>query len=182
MTDRTHLGPRLHEACLLTGTFTLRSGQQATEYFDKFLFTTDPTLLREVAGGLAALLPADAEIVAGLELGAVPLAAALSLETGLPAVYVRKAAKGYGTRKLAEGPDVAGRRVVVVEDVVTSGGQILLSAADLRDAGAIVDDVLCVVDREAGGADALAAAGLRLRPLFTMAEIAGGSETSRGAL
>lgn len=104
--------------------------------------------------------------MAGLELGGVPLATALSLRTGLPVVFVRKRAKDYGTRRLAEGGEVADRRLLIVEDVVTSGGQILESCAALRRAGAIVEDVICVIDREAGGVAALATEGLTLRPLF----------------
>jgi orotate phosphoribosyltransferase len=110
-------------------------------------------------------------VLAGLELGGVPVATALSLRTGLPAAFVRKQAEQYGTRRLAEGADVAGGRVLVVEDVITSGGQVVPSTTELRTLGATVTDVLCVVDREEGGAAALAAIGLRLHPLFTAAEL-----------
>lgn len=169
-TDPT-LGGRVYAAAHLTGDFVLRSGARSTEYFDKYRFEADPVLLRDLAAALAPLLPAGAEVLAGLELGGVPLATALSLETGLPAAFVRKAPKEYGTRRLAEGADVADRRVVVVEDVITSGGQVLTSCADLRERGADVVRVLCVIDREAGGADRLAAAGLDLAALFRMSEL-----------
>lgn len=99
------------------------------------------------------------------------MATAVGLVTGLPVAFVRKAAKPYGTQRLAEGVDVQGRRVLVVEDVVTSGGQILLSTADLRERGAIVDEVLCVVDREEGGAQNLAGDGLMMTALFTAGEL-----------
>jgi orotate phosphoribosyltransferase len=95
----------------------------------------------------------------------------LSQVTGLPALFVRKQAKDYGTCRLAEGGDVDGRRVAVIEDVVTTGGQVLLSCAELRERGALVDTVLCVIDREAGGPEAFAADGLTLRPLFTMSQL-----------
>jgi orotate phosphoribosyltransferase len=100
-----------------------------------------------------------------------PLQTALSLRTGLPVVFVRKVAKKYGTCRLAEGIEFAGRRVLIVEDVVTSGGQILASCADLRAEGAVIEHVLCVIDREAGGTEALTAAGLELHALFTKSEL-----------
>ncbi len=93
-------------AAHLTGTFTLRSGHTSTEYFDKFQFTSRPELLDAVSSQLAAMVPADVEVLAGLQLGGVPLAAALSLKTGLPAVYVRLERKAYGTGRICEGVPV----------------------------------------------------------------------------
>ncbi|MBV8693158.1 MAG: orotate phosphoribosyltransferase, partial [Actinobacteria bacterium] len=113
----------------------------------------------------------DTQVLAGLELGGVPLAVALSRATGLPTAFVRKEAKAYGTAQLAEGADVNGKRVTVVEDVVTSGGQVVMSCRDLAERGAKVDVVLCVIDREAGGPEAIAAAGPELRALFKMSEL-----------
>ena len=166
------LAARIRETAHLTGEFRLRSGATSTRYFDKYLFESDPALLREVAEAMAPLVPPDADALAGLELGGVPLATMLSQVTGLPARFVRKKAKEYGTRRLAEGGDVAGRRIVVVEDVVTSGGQILESAFALRAAGADIVRVVCAIDREAGGVENLAAEGLELRPLLTMSQLA----------
>jgi orotate phosphoribosyltransferase len=165
------LARRIHERAHLTGEFRLRSGATSGEYFDKYRFESDPVLLREVAEGLAALVPAEAQAVAGLELGGVPLATMVSQLTGLPALFVRKRAKEYGTRRLAEGGDVAGRRLAVVEDVVTTGGQLLESCAALRDEGAEIAAVLCVIDREQGGRASLAAHGLELRALFTASDL-----------
>jgi len=165
------LARRLYEVAHLTGSFTLRSGATSTEYFDKYLFESDPVLLREIAESLAPLVPPGANALAGLELGGVPIATMLSQVSGLPALFVRKQAKAYGTCRLAEGGDVAGRTLVVVEDVVTSGGQVVMSCRDLRALGADVSAVLCVIDREAGGAEALSAEGLELRPLFRMSEL-----------
>jgi orotate phosphoribosyltransferase len=161
------LARRVYETAHLTGTFTLRSGQVSSEYFDKYLFEADPALLREVAEHLGPLVPGGVDALAGLELGGIPIVTMLSQVTGLPALFVRKEAKDYGTCRLAEGGEVAGRRLVVVEDVVTTGGQVLQSCADLRERGAIVDTVLCVIDREAGGVEAFAQEGLELRSLFT---------------
>ena len=104
-------------------------------------------------------------------MGGVPIATMLSQLSGLPTVFVRKEAKAYGTSKFAEGGEIAGRRLLIVEDVVTSGGQIILSTKDLRAAGAIVDTATCVIDREAGGQEKLAAEGIELRPLFTFTQL-----------
>ena len=165
------LARRVHEAAHLTGTFTLRSGVTSNEYFDKYLFESDPALLREICADLVPLLPDGVDGLAGLELGGVPLAVVLSQLTGLPTLFVRKGAKTYGTCRLAEGGDVAGRRLAVVEDVVTSGGQVISSCAELRQRGATIAGVVCVIDREAGGVEKLAAEDLELRALFRMSEL-----------
>lgn len=165
------LAAKIYEACHLTGSFVLRSGRVATEYFDKYQLEASPPLLHEVGAQLAALVPPDIEVLAGLEMGGIAIVTALGRHTGRPCAFVRKQAKEYGTRRLAEGADVAGRRVLVVEDVVTSGGQVILSTADLRAAGAIVDTAVCVIDREEGGAAALAEHGVTLRALFTRTDL-----------
>jgi orotate phosphoribosyltransferase len=173
--DRPRLAREIHRASHLTGRFVLRSGAISHEYFDKYLFESDPRLLRAIGEALAPRVPDGTEALAGLETGGIPLAVILAQVTGLPALFVRKEAKPYGTRKLAEGGEVAGRRLLIVEDVVTSGGQLLASARELRARGAEVAHALCVIDREAGGPEALAAEGIELRPLFTMAELAAAS-------
>ena len=170
------LARRIDGIAHLTGRFTLRSGAVSDTYFDKYRFESDPTLLGAIADAMARLVPPGTEVLAGLELGGVPLAVRLSEATGLPAAFVRKEAKTYGTCQLAEGAGVDGRRLTVVEDVITSGGQVVMSVGDLRDRGAVVEHALCVIDREAGGAAALADIGVELRPLFTMAAL----EASRG--
>jgi orotate phosphoribosyltransferase len=147
---KPELAKRIGERCRLTGQFRLRSGLVSSSYFDKYLFESDPVLLDAVAAHLVDLLQPSAEVLAGLELGGVPVATALSLRTGLPVAFVRKAAKPYGTAKLAEGAEIVGRQVVVIEDVVTTGGQAAASAGELRDRGALVDTVVCVVDRSDG--------------------------------
>jgi orotate phosphoribosyltransferase len=169
--DRLDLVRRINAVARLTGSFTLRSGQTASEYFDKYRFEADPALLADIAAALAPAVPPGTEVLAGLELGGIPLATALSLHTGLPAAFVRKQAKTYGTARLAEGTDIAGRRVTVIEDVVTTGGQVVSSTDDLRDLGAIVEDVVCVIDRTPDGGSALAARGLRLVALATKADL-----------
>jgi orotate phosphoribosyltransferase len=169
--DRDELAQAIFDRTHLTGEFTLRSGVVSNEYFDKYLFESDPALLRTIAEMLAPLLPPDTDALAGLELGGVPIATVLSQVTGLPAMFVRKEAKAYGTCRLAEGGEVDGRRLTVVEDVVTSGGQVVTSCGDLRERGAVVTHAICVIDRQSGGPENLAAIDVELRPLYTMAEL-----------
>lgn len=169
--SRTELARTIHNVSNLQGEFRLRSGAVASEYFDKYLFESDPVLLKSIAESMLPLLPEGADALAGLELGGVPLATMLSQLSGLPLLSVRKKAKDYGTRRLAEGGEVAGKRLVIIEDVVTSGGQVVMSTGDLRSLGAIIDVALCVIDRQAGGPEALAAAGVELRALYTMEEL-----------
>jgi orotate phosphoribosyltransferase len=171
--EHRDLAAAIFEASHLVGRFELRSGRTAEEYFDKYRFEAEPRLLGAIAEAAAPLIAPEVEVLAGLEMGGIPVATALSLRYGLPVAFVRKAAKPYGTRRLAEGAEVAGRRVLIVEDVVTSGGQVLISAGELRALGAVVEDVLCVVDREDGGRAALAQDGLRLQALFTAGALRG---------
>ena len=170
--DRDRLAAEIYARTHLTGTFTLRSGAVSNEYFDKYLFESDPALLRTIAEALAPLVPDGVDALAGLELGGVPIATVLSQVTGLPALFVRKEAKTYGTCRLAEGGDLDGRRLLVVEDVVSSGGQVLMSTDDLRARGAVVEHVVVVIDRRPTDAsDAFADHGLALHALYTMAEL-----------
>jgi orotate phosphoribosyltransferase len=171
LTDRAGLAARVHAASHLTGRFTLRSGAVSDQYFDKYAFESDPALIREIVDVLAELLPPDGDALAGLELGGVPLGAVLSQQTGLPLLFVRKQAKPYGTCRQVEGPDPSGRRVVIVEDVVTSGGAILDAIPVLRGIGAEVDTAVCAIDREAGAGAALEAEGVALAAAFTMSEL-----------
>ncbi len=157
--------------CRLTGEFTLRSGQVASEYFDKYLFEARPALLARVVDRMVGLLPDDTELLGGLELGGVPIATVLSARTGLPSLFVRKQAKTYGTCKLAEGPDVAGRRVTLVEDVITTGGAVRDAVRALREAGAVVEVVVCAIDRSPEGENPLEDVGLEVRPVLTKTEL-----------
>lgn len=116
-------------------------------------------------------MPADADALAGLELGGIPLVTILSQLTGVPALFVRKKAKEYGTRRLAEGGEVAARRLVIVEDVVSTGGAIIDAARQLRARGAEVTSVVCVIDRESGGVENLAGERLEIRAAFTMTDL-----------
>ena len=171
LTNAAVLARRVYEAAHLTGTFTLRSGAVSSEYFDKYRFETDPVLLRDICAALVPRVPSDVDGLAGLELGGVPIATVLSQLTGLAVFFVRKQAKSYGTMRIAEGGSLAGRRLLIVEDVVTSGGAILDAAGPLRAEGAVIGPVVCVIDRQAGGGEKLAADGLTLDPLFTMSQL-----------
>src|SRR5471032_3170556 len=163
MPDNTPLAKRIYDTAHITGDFTLRSGAKSTEYFDKYLFEADPKLLADIALAMVALVPPGIDALAGLEMGGIPIATMLSQFTGLPVLFVRKKAKEYGTCKIAEGGQVKGRKLLIVEDVVTSGGAILDAAKALRDEGAILGQVLCVIDRESGGPANLAKVDLSLK-------------------
>ena len=179
MTD-DELKLALREHAYLEGDFVLRSGRRSRYYLDKYRFETRPDILaalgERIAQAVEELEPAAVRL-AGPELGAVALAAAGSLASGLPFLIVRKAAKEYGTSNRVEGEYEPGECVCVVEDVVTSGGALLEAVDALREAGLIVQTAVCVVDREEGGAGALAAHGVRLRPLFRAAEVLSGPKT-----
>jgi orotate phosphoribosyltransferase len=168
------LAQQLVHHAYLEGDFLLRSGKRSKYYLDKYRFETRPELLRPIGERIAAIVHehvADATQLAGPELGAVALAASASLASGLPFLIVRKAAKDYGTNKRIEGVFEPGECVCLVEDVVTSGGALLDSVEALRGAGVLVHTAVCVVDREEGGADALARHAVRLRPLFRASEL-----------
>jgi orotate phosphoribosyltransferase len=153
---------RVYERCHLVGEFTLRSGQISHEYFDKYLFEADPVLLRDVAEAMVSLLP-ECDVLAGVEMGGIPIAAVMSQLTGLPTAYVRKTAKEYGTCRAVEGTEVQGRRVVPVEDAVTTAGALLAACGQLRQLGATVEAAVCAIDRGDEGVPNLLAAGVELR-------------------
>jgi orotate phosphoribosyltransferase len=141
------LPSRVREAALLEGDFVLSSGERSSFYVDKYLFSTEPGLLRDIAAGLSELLPPETDRLGGVELGAVPLVAALALHTGLPYVIVRKTTKEYGTGQGIEGSFETGERVALIEDVVTTGTQSVAAARKLGDAGLEVTKILAVLDR-----------------------------------
>ncbi len=172
--DRAELGAALADHAYLEGDFVLRSGRRSRYYLDKYRFETVPELLGPLGELIAETVhehEPDAVRLAGPELGAVALAAAASLSSGLPFLIVRKEAKEYGTANRLEGFFEAGERVCLVEDVVTSAGAAIEAVEALREAGLEVGTAVCVVDREEGGVDALARVGVRLRALFRPAEL-----------
>jgi orotate phosphoribosyltransferase len=168
--NRQELARAVYDISYLRGNFRLRSGQTSQEYFDKYRFESQPQLLSEIALHLAPFIPKDTEALAGLEMGGIPIATALSLHTGIPVVFVRKKAKDYGTEKFAEGLEIKNRKLLIVEDVITTGGQVLLSTEDLRSQGALVSHVLCVIQR-GENLSAFKEKQLGLSSLFTMADL-----------
>lgn len=169
--NRKELCREIFKVSHLTGEFKLRSGKISNEYFDKYQFESSPLLLAEIAEQMQHLIPPKTEFLGALEMGGIPLATILALKTGLPITFVRKKAKDYGTQKFAEGPNIEGKRITLIEDVITTGGQIIESATDLRSIGGLVYQVICVIDRSEGKTEKIAAAGLEYQALFTMAEL-----------
>ncbi|TMF92625.1 MAG: orotate phosphoribosyltransferase [Chloroflexi bacterium] len=165
------LGRDLVKASYLKGDFVLRSGRRSDRYFDKFLFETDPVLLKRLGRHLAELVPKETQRLAAPELGAVLLGGAVSMETGLPLLLVRKEAKGYGTAKQLEGRFETGDRVTVIEDVVTTGGDSLRSVQALRDAGLDVIQLVVVLDRGEGGEENIHEARISYSPLFRIQDL-----------
>jgi orotate phosphoribosyltransferase len=169
--EREELARDLVAASYLKGDFVLRSGKRSNRYFDKFLFETDPALLRRLGKHLASLVPKETQRLAAPELGAVLLGGSVSMETGIPLVLVRKEPKVYGTSKQIEGHLSPGEKVTVIEDVVTTGGDSLRSAQVLRDAGADVIHLVVVLDRGEGGEENIRAAGIPYSPLFRVSDL-----------
>ena len=153
------------------GQFKLRSGKMSDYYFDKYQFESDPVLLADIAKAMVAKIPPDIEVLAGLEMGGIPIVTMMSQITGLPSAFIRKKPKEYGTCRYAEGASLAGKKVLLVEDVVSSGGAIIDSAGTLREDGITVDRAICVIDRESGGPEKLAEADIALTSLFKQTEI-----------
>lgn len=171
MSNLASLARRVKECSQLSGTFQLRSGVVSDTYFDKYLFESDPVLLREICQEMANLVPDGTELLAGLEMGGIPVVTVLSQVTGIPSAFIRKEPKTHGTRKYAEGPSLAGKKVLIIEDVVSSGGAILDAIEKLKADSVVPTGILCVLDRETGGAENLAKAGFELKSVFRMSDL-----------
>jgi orotate phosphoribosyltransferase len=165
------LAPRIRDAALLEGDFVLSSGERSSFYVDKYLFSTEPNLLGDVADALAAQIPEGVERLAGVELGAVPLVVATALATGLPYVIVRKSAKEHGSSagRHIEGNLYRGESVALVEDVVTTGTQAVRAARNLEQAGVEVVTIVAVLDRREQNGGELG--GFPFRPLLRMDDL-----------
>ena len=171
MQDRDQMAKQIFEVSFREGDFKLRSGQRSPFYFDKYQFESNPQLLGQIARGWAQLGLPQFDVLAGLELGGVPLATALAIQIQKPMAFVRKKPKEYGTCLIAEGASVQGKKVLIVEDVITTGGQVFESVAELRKAGAEVSHVLCVINRGTNTHELFKEQGLTLTALFTMDEL-----------
>ncbi len=168
--DKQELARAIKDAAYLEGDFLLRSGKRSKYYLDKYLFETKPAILAEVGKLLAGHL-GSADRIGGAELGGIPLATAAALACGKPFVIIRQGKKDYGTSKMIEGTIEPGDRILLVEDVVTSGGQVLEAAETIRSAGATVEKVVAVLDRMEGAADKIRGAGLAFEALFTSEDL-----------
>ncbi len=167
---KKELARTIYEISHLTGKFTLRSGLISDEYFDKYRFEAQPQILSQIAQHMSELIPSDTEVLAGLEMGGIPVATALSLKTGLPCLFVRKEPKNYGTCQFAEGLDFKDKKICIIEDVITTGGQVLESTQALRGQGALIDQVLCVIYR-GQSTKKLDELGLKMTALFTAQDL-----------
>jgi orotate phosphoribosyltransferase len=168
---RQQLAARIAEVSLLRGEFILRSGRKSNYYLDKYRFETQPDVLLELGKLFAEKVTAKVDRIAGAELGAVPLAAATAMACGKPFVIVRNQKKDYGTGKLVEGVLNAGETVLIVEDVLTTGGQVLEAAKSLKDAGAKIDRIVAVIDRMEGARQNIESAGYVFEALFTTVDL-----------
>ena len=165
------LAARIRKSARLSGHFVLRSGLTSDTYFDKYQFESDPALLRAIAEAMAPFIPPGTQVLAGLEMGGIPIVTMLSQVTNIPAAFIRKEPKAYGTCRYAEGASLQGKRFILVEDVVSSGGAIIDALAKLKTDGMVPDLALCVIDRQTGGTEALQAVDLALKALFTFEAI-----------
>ncbi len=168
---REQLAKRIADVALLRGEFTLRSGRKSNFYLDKYRFVTQPDVLAELGRMFAAKIPAHVDRIAGPELGAVPLAAAASMACGKPFVLVRNQKKDYGTAKQVEGVLNPGETVVIIEDIMTTGGQVIEAAKSLEALGARVDRILGVIDRLEGARQNIESAGFVFESLFTTEDL-----------
>lgn len=169
--NRQDLAKRIADVALLRGEFTLRSGRKSNYYLDKYLFETQPDILQELGRMFAERIPDGVTRIAGPELGAIALAVAASMASGKPFVIVRNQKKGYGSGKLMEGKIEAGDTVVVIEDVLTTGGQVLEAVKSLESAGATVTGILGVLDRQEGARENIESAGYKFEALFTTGDL-----------
>ncbi len=168
---KNELIQQIRDVSYLTGTFKLRSGTISNFYFDKYRFESDPQLLNAVAELMVKLLPTEFDGIAGLELGGIPLATVISLQSGYPCYFVRKEAKTYGTRNLIEGGVKEKSRLVVIEDVITTAGQVCKSIEQIRGEGHVVEHVVAVIDRQAEGEEKINALGCSFTSVFTLSEL-----------
>jgi orotate phosphoribosyltransferase len=166
-----NIAKRIKDIAELEGEFTLRSGKISNRYFDKYKFEAEPKLLSDLAKEMVKLIPESTEVLCGLEMGGIPIVTMMSHYSELPAAFIRKAPKEYGTCKYAEGTDLVGKKIVLVEDVVSSGGAILDATNMLRNDAIPVDVTICAIDRETGGKENLAKQNVKLVSLLTASQL-----------
>ena len=169
--NREQLAAAIKEACYLEGDFVLRSGRRSAYYLDKYRFETRPEILRELGRLFAERVELATTTIAGAELGGVALAAAASMAAGKPFIIVRNVRKDHGTGNLFEGVLEPGSRVLMVEDIATTGGQVLEAARAITEAGSTVEKIVCVIDRQEGARENIEAAGYVFESLFTTGDL-----------
>ncbi len=164
---REELIKRIKETAYLEGDFVLRSGKRSKYYLDKYLFETCPDILKGLGAEFSRYVTDDVTLIAGAELGGVALAAATAMESGRNWVIIRNSKKGYGTSKMVEGILKEGDVVLLVEDIATTGGQVLEAAKIITEAGATVKEIICVIDRKQGAGENITGAGYRFGSILT---------------
>ncbi len=169
--DKESLAKRITETAVLHGEFTLRSGKTSSWYIDKYLFTTKPDILSALGDLFAEKVPSSATLLAGAELGGIPLVTTASMASGLPCIFIRNQKKEYGTAQKLEGNLDASDRVVIVEDVATTGGQVLEAAQTIQECGASVEAIIAVIDRCEGARENIEGAGFVFESLFTTSDL-----------
>jgi orotate phosphoribosyltransferase len=165
--NKEELIKRIKETAYLEGDFVLRSGKKSKYYLDKYLFETCPDILQALGEEFAKYISDDVTLIAGAELGGVALAAATAMATGKNWIIIRNSKKGYGTGKLVEGILKAGDVVLLVEDIATTGGQVLEAAKIITEAGAKVEKIVCVIDRKQGAEENITGAGFKFESILT---------------
>ena len=169
--NREALAKRIGTTAILHGEFTLRSGRTSTWYIDKYLFTTQPDILLALGELFAEKIPEETTLLAGAELGGIPLVTTAAMATNLPCIFIRNQKKEYGTSNQLEGRLSATDCVVIVEDVATTGGQVLEAATTIQDSGATVIAIIAVIDRCEGARENIESSGFVFESLFTTADL-----------
>ena len=174
--DKQEVATRIADTAILHGEFTLRSGRKSTWYIDKYIFTTQPDILRSLGKMFACAIPEGTTLLAGAELGGIPLVTTAAMESDLPCIFIRNQKKDYGTAKQLEGKLAETDKVVIVEDIATTGGQVLEAAETIRSLGAEVLSIIAVIDREEGARENIESAGFTFQSLFTTSDLGIGAE------
>jgi orotate phosphoribosyltransferase len=169
--ERTELAKRVRDTAYLEGEFILRSGRKSNYYLDKYLFETQPDILKALGEAFAKYVADSTTLIAGAELGGIALAAATAMASGKPWVIIRNTKKDYGTKKPYEGKLSDADSVLLVEDIATTGGQVLEAAKLMRDIGAKVERIVCVIDRQEGARENIEQAGFVFESLFNKADL-----------
>lgn len=169
--NKEALAKRIAETAVLHGDFTLRSGRKSLWYIDKYLFTTQPDILSALGTLFAQRIPESTTLLAGAELGGIPLVTTASMATKLPCIFIRNQKKEYGTARQLEGTLRSEDRVVIVEDIATTGGQVLEAAETIQAIGATVESIIAVIDRCEGAREHIESAGFSFQSIFTTADL-----------